>query len=143
MSYAENGYGTDYFLLYGPNTDVEVVQNTTDADTPNLCRYSISPTVAKLDIPSTTGIFGGNFRGIERANIALRGLEQYGNIGENKNMAALYGEALFTDMHLVPGKGDLPREFHRRIKSLDCFKLLEQNSTDAEVGEGLDFIASL
>jgi len=52
-------------------------------------------------------------------------------------------EVLFTDMHLVPGKGDLPREFHRRIKSLDCAKLLEQNSTDAEVGEGLDFIASL
>jgi len=115
MSYAENGYGTDYFLLYGPNTDVEVVQNTTDADTPNLCRYSISPTVAKLDIPSTTGIFGGNFRGIERANIALRGLEQYGNIGENKNMAALYGEALtvrallYTD--LMNLYGEVPARF--------------------------------
>ena len=52
-------------------------------------------------------------------------------------------EALFTDMHLVPGKGDLPRGFHRRIKALDCFKLLEQNSTDAEVEEGLDFVAGL
>ncbi len=52
-------------------------------------------------------------------------------------------EALYTDMHLVPGSGDLPREFHRRIKQLDCPKLLEQNCTEAEVQEALQFIDGL
>ena len=52
-------------------------------------------------------------------------------------------EALYNDMHLVPGKGDLPREFHRRIHRLDAVKLLEQKCTEPEVLEGLDFIAGL
>ena len=153
MSYAENGYGTDYFLLYGPNTDVEMVQNTTDADTPNLCRYSISPTVAKLDIPSTSGIFAGNFRGIERANIALRGLEQYGNIEENKKMAALYGEALtvrallYTDlMNLF---GEVPARFEpitaetKYLPKADKDVLYKQLLSDLEKAAGMMDFKSL
>lgn len=49
-------------------------------------------------------------------------------------------EALHNDMHLVPGKGDLPRDFHKRIKQLDCPKLLEQNCTEDEVIEAFRFI---
>ena len=52
-------------------------------------------------------------------------------------------EALYCDMHLVPGKGDLPLEFHRRIHRLEVVKLLEQKCTESEVLEGLDFIAAL
>ncbi|MBQ9336307.1 MAG: sugar phosphate isomerase/epimerase [Lentisphaeria bacterium] len=52
-------------------------------------------------------------------------------------------EALYNDMHQVPGKGDLPPEFHRRIHRLPAVKLLEQKCTEAEVLEGLDFIAGL
>ena len=52
-------------------------------------------------------------------------------------------EALYNDMHLVPGQGDLPLEFHRRISRLPVVKLLEQRCTEAEVAAGLDFIANL
>ncbi len=52
-------------------------------------------------------------------------------------------EALYNDMHLVPGRGDLPREFHRRVHQLPAVKLLEQKCTEADVLEGLKFIASL
>lgn len=39
--------------------------------------------------------------------------------------------------------GDLPRAFHKAIKDLPVPKLLEQNCTEAEVREGLTFIAAL
>ena len=52
-------------------------------------------------------------------------------------------EALYCDMHLVPGKGDLPLEFHRRIRRIGVVKLLEQKCAEPEVLEGLDFIAGL
>ena len=118
-SYSENGYGTDYFLLYGPNTDVEVVKNTTDADMPNICRYHIPVNLAKLDVASggnvNNVIFNGNFRGIERANLILRGLEKFGNIHENKNMAALYGETLtlraLLYIDLMNLYGEVPARF--------------------------------
>ena len=53
------------------------------------------------------------------------------------------GESLFTDMHLVPGQGDLPRDFHRAILDHPAVKLLEQRCPSEEVAEGLKFIASL
>jgi sugar phosphate isomerase/epimerase len=52
-------------------------------------------------------------------------------------------EAGKKDMHLVPGKGDLPLDFHRAIMKLNVPKLLEQNCTEQEVEEGLNFIQSL
>jgi len=49
----------------------------------------------------------------------------------------------FNDMHLVPGKGDLPREFHKAIKALPCIKTLEQRVSDEEHIECFEFINSL
>ncbi len=53
------------------------------------------------------------------------------------------GESLFRDMHLVPGKGDLPREFHQAILRHPARKLLEQKCTAEAVAEGLEFISTL
>ena len=53
------------------------------------------------------------------------------------------GESLFQDMHLVPGQGDLPREFHLAIRNHPAQKLLEQRCTSPEVVAGLEFIAGL
>ena len=53
------------------------------------------------------------------------------------------GESLFRDMHLVPGQGDLPREFHQAILKHPAQKLLEQRCTSEEVAAGLEFIAGL
>ncbi len=51
--------------------------------------------------------------------------------------------AYYHDLHLVPGSGDLPREFHKKIKELDATKTLEQRRPPEEVLRGLEFIASL
>lgn len=52
-------------------------------------------------------------------------------------------EAYYHDMHLVPGEGDLPIEFHKQIKALDAVKTLEQNASEERVIKGLQFIDSL
>jgi len=52
-------------------------------------------------------------------------------------------EAGKRDMHLVPGTGDLPRDFHQAINALTVPKLLEQKCTEEEVCGGLRFIATL
>ncbi len=52
-------------------------------------------------------------------------------------------EAYYHDMHLVPGAGDLPIDFHRRINNLDIVKTLEQKCSEEEILQGLAFISSL
>jgi sugar phosphate isomerase/epimerase len=52
-------------------------------------------------------------------------------------------EAYYHDMHLVPGAGDLPIDFHRRINNLDIVKTLEQKCSEEELLQGLAFISSL
>ena len=53
------------------------------------------------------------------------------------------GEAYFGDLHLVPGQGDLPRDFHQKILALEAVKTLEQRCSQAELSLGLDFIETL
>ena len=52
-------------------------------------------------------------------------------------------EALYHDMHLIPGEGDLPLDFHRKIKQLEAVKTLEQRRPEPDVLRGLKFIDSL
>lgn len=52
-------------------------------------------------------------------------------------------EAYMRDMHLIVGEGDLPREFHKAIKSLDAIKTLEQKRAPEDVEKGLAFIENL
>ena len=52
-------------------------------------------------------------------------------------------EAYYQDMHLIPGEGDLPVSFHKRIKELDAVKTLEQKRSEEDVRRGLAFIEGL
>lgn len=52
-------------------------------------------------------------------------------------------EAFMKDMHLIPGEGDLPLDFHRRIKALPVVKTLEQSRPEEDMIRGLKFIESL
>ena len=52
-------------------------------------------------------------------------------------------EAFMKDMHLIPGEGDLPRDFHRKIKELPVLKTLEQSRPEEDMIKGLEFIESL
>jgi hypothetical protein len=46
-------------------------------------------------------------------------------------------------MHLIPGEGDLPDDFHRQIKGLEALKTLEQGRPEEDVLHGLAYIESL
>lgn len=52
-------------------------------------------------------------------------------------------EAYYHDMHLVPGTGDLPIDYHRCIYNLDAVKTLEQSCSEEDIIQGLEFISSL
>ena len=52
-------------------------------------------------------------------------------------------ESYMKDMHLIPGEGDLPKDFHRKIKALNVLKTLEQSRPEEDVVKGLAFIESL
>lgn len=52
-------------------------------------------------------------------------------------------EAFMKDMHLVPGEGDLPLDFHKKIKALPVLKTLEQTRPEEDMIRGLAFIESL
>lgn len=54
-----------------------------------------------------------------------------------------HAESYYNDMHLVPGEGDLPLDFHRKIKALDAVKTLEQRCEPERIAAGLEFIESL
>ena len=73
-------YRTDYFEYYGANTDVEIRSSTADSEQNNYCQYKMSPTNYYFDRPGSDYMFAGNFQGIERANLCIKGLKEYGNI---------------------------------------------------------------
>ena len=52
-------------------------------------------------------------------------------------------DGLFQDLHLIPGDGDLPREFHQAIRRLDATFLLEQHCSDEDTLRGIRFLDSL
>lgn len=52
-------------------------------------------------------------------------------------------EAFMRDIHLIVGDGDLPVEFHKKIKALPVLKTLEQIRPEEDVLRGLKFIETL
>lgn len=52
-------------------------------------------------------------------------------------------EAFMHDMHLIPGEGDIPKDFHKMIKNLNAIKTLEQKRAEPDVERGLEFIEGL
>ncbi|MBO4476395.1 MAG: RagB/SusD family nutrient uptake outer membrane protein [Bacteroidales bacterium] len=87
-------YREDYPEQYGVNTDIERRASLDDTEQNNYAQYKMSPNNSRFDRPGEEYYFSGNFKGIERANLCIKGLKEYGNIDENAQMGALYGEAL-------------------------------------------------
>ncbi len=52
-------------------------------------------------------------------------------------------DALFGDLHLIPGDGDLPLEFHRQVKALDALRVFEQNCSDEDSLRAMAFVDGL
>ncbi len=110
-----NSYRGRYLVFYGPNTDCEVrnaLRNTTD-DGSKLVNYNTN--VNNSNMNTTNNAWAMFYEGIERANIAIRGLRKYGNVENNKQLAQLLGEALTLRaviyFDLIKGWGDVPARF--------------------------------
>lgn len=102
-----------YLPWYGFNTDIELYNNTTADEKSSIARYSMTPTNGQLNLAN--GPYNELMGGIERANLAIRGIRQYGNYQNDPEMAALLGEALtarallYTE--LLKAYGEVPARF--------------------------------
>jgi hypothetical protein len=102
-----------YLPWYGFNTDIELYNNTTADDKSEIARYDIKVTNGQLNLAN--GPYNELMGGIERANLAIRGIRQYGNYESDRAMAELLGEALcarallYTE--LLKAYGEVPARF--------------------------------
>ena len=120
VSFGEtNSYRGRFLPYYGLNTDVEVPSGTAPSfaskndDKQNLLNYDASESNGQMNTDNNA--YAKFYEGIERANLAIEGLRQYGDVANNKNMAQLLGEALtlraviYAD--LTKAWGDVPARF--------------------------------
>lgn len=119
VSFGEtNSYRGRYLPYYGFNTDVEVgnspdLSKAGDDNKNDLWNYNTKPSNTQMNTDNNA--YAMFYQGIERANLAIKGIRQYGNIETNKDMAHLLGEALtlrailYND--LVKAWGDVPARF--------------------------------
>ena len=110
-----NSYRGRYIAHYGINTDAEVnnsLKTSTDARA-QLANYNT--TANNTNMNTDNNAYAKFYEGIERANLAIRGLRAYGNVNSNPRMAQVLGEALtlravlYND--LIKGWGDVPARF--------------------------------
>jgi starch-binding outer membrane protein, SusD/RagB family len=110
-----NSYRGRYIAHYGINTDAEVnnsLKTSTDARA-QLANYNT--TANNTNMNTDNNAYAKFYEGIERANLAIRGLRAHGNVNSNPRMAQVLGEALtlravlYND--LIKGWGDVPARF--------------------------------
>ncbi|MBO4427571.1 MAG: RagB/SusD family nutrient uptake outer membrane protein [Bacteroidales bacterium] len=91
-----SAYRSDYAIYYGANTDCEMWPNTsaTVDERSSICRYRYTSRTSYLNRSNSYDFFPGVYSSIERANIAIKALREYGDIEHRSTMAALLGEAL-------------------------------------------------
>lgn len=116
QSFAEtNSYRGRYLVFYGINTDCEVsnsLKSTLD-DKSRLANYNTN--VDNTQMNTDNNAWAKFYEGIERANLAIRGIRKYGNVANNPEMAQILGEMLtlravvYND--LLKAWADVPARF--------------------------------
>ena len=90
-----NSHRSRYTPYYGFNTDIEFhyksLQGEFDDDGA-LAGYSATPQNGRMN--QSNNAWAMMYQGIERANICIKGLRNYGNVENNDELARLLGEAL-------------------------------------------------
>ena len=119
VSFGEtNSYRGRYLPYYGLNNDVEIgnspdVSKAGDDNKNDLWNYATKSTNSQMNTENNA--YAMFYQGIERANLAIQGLRQYGNTASNAAMAQLLGEALTLRavlyLDLVKAWGDVPARF--------------------------------
>ncbi len=116
QSFAEtNSYRGRYILFYGMNTDAEVRNNLRDIQHEGSRLVNYDTNVANTQMNTENNAWAMFYQGIERANIAIRGLRTYGDVENDPRMAHILGEILTLRAvvyhDLIKGWGDVPARF--------------------------------
>jgi len=116
QSFAEtNSYRGRFLTHYGTNTDTEVRNALRDFndDQARLANFNTNVNNSRMNMANN--VWAMMYEGIERANIAIRGLRNHGNVENNSQMAQILGEVLtlraFLYFDLVRAWGDVPARF--------------------------------
>ena len=104
-----------YHPYVGLNTDIEWLNGSDNGDDKaNMANYNTLPTNGQLNIADAKEPWSNIYAGIEKANLAIQGLEAYADM-EDPNMMQLYGEALtlraMAYVDLINTWGDVPARF--------------------------------
>jgi hypothetical protein len=107
-----NSYRGRFLVFYGINTDTEVNNGlkAVDDDKSRLSNYNANANNGQMNTDNNA--FAKFYEGIERANLAIRGIRAYGKVESNPQMAQILGEiltlraVLYND--LIKGWGDVP-----------------------------------
>lgn len=112
-----NSYRGRFLPFYGVDTDVEwingIIKSKETDQKYSLGNYNTLSNNSQMNTENNA--YAKFYEGIERANLAIQGIRQYGNIESNKDMAQLLGEALtlraviYND--LIKAWGDVPARF--------------------------------
>ncbi|MBZ4036779.1 RagB/SusD family nutrient uptake outer membrane protein [Flavobacterium sp. 17A] len=109
-----NSYRGRFLPYYGLNTDTEWYNTSqTAGDKADLCVYDAKPSNTEMN--TTNNAYSMMFSGIERANVCIKGMRQYGDPKPGNEMGQLLGEALtlraiyYAD--LLKAWGDVPARF--------------------------------
>lgn len=120
VSFGEmNSYRGRFLPYYGVSTDVEVSSGTAPSfaskndEKQSLYNYNTLANNGQMN--TTNNAYAKFYEGIERANLAIEGLRQYGSVSTSDDMAQLLGEALTLRaviyLDLTKAWGDVPARF--------------------------------
>ena len=109
-----NSYRGRFLPWYGHNTDIEWYNTYKKGDgRSDISGYDCLPNNSQLNL--SNGPFPLMYMGIERANLVIEGIREYGNVEKNADMAYLLGEALtlraMIYYDLTKAWGDVPARF--------------------------------
>lgn len=113
-----NSYRGRFLPYYGLNTDAEWINGMSGTEVASGDKYDLACYNAKAtngQMNNENNAYAKFYEGIERANLAIEGLREYGNIESRPDMAQLLGEVLtlraFVYLDLVKAWGDVPARF--------------------------------
>jgi hypothetical protein len=144
-----NSYRGRYLVHYGLNTDVEVQSSMSGSsadpsDKERLVNYNTN--LANDQMNTDNNAYAKFYEGIERANLAIRGIRTYGDL-DNPELAQILGELLtlravvYSD--LLKGWGNVPARFEpissetAYLPRADRDVVLKQLLADLEEAAGL------
>lgn len=110
-----NSYRGRFLVYYGLNNDTEVNNGlkAINDDKSRLSNYNANVNNGQMNTDNNA--WAKFYEGIERANLAIKGIRTYGKIESNPQMAQILGEiltlraVLYND--LIKGWGDVPARF--------------------------------